>query len=73
MIIVFDLDDTLYQEMSYVQSGLKAVANEMAEKYNLDSNVIYKEALDILEKSGRGLLYKARSSKTCFNLSTSLS
>ncbi len=54
MIIVFDLDDTLYQEISYVQSGLKAVANEIAKKYNLDSNVIYKEALDILEKSGRG-------------------
>jgi putative hydrolase of the HAD superfamily len=54
LIIVFDLDDTLYQEISYVQSGLKAVANEIAKKYNLDSNVIYKEALDILEKSGRG-------------------
>ncbi len=29
MILVFDLDDTLYEERSYVESGLRAVAAEM--------------------------------------------
>ncbi len=57
MIIVFDLDDTLYQEITYVQSGLKAVANEIAKKYNMDSNIIYKDALITLEKSGRGQVF----------------
>ena len=29
MIIVFDMDDTLYPEISYVESGFRAVAKNV--------------------------------------------
>jgi putative hydrolase of the HAD superfamily len=57
LIIVFDLDDTLYQEITYVKSGLKAVADEIAEKYKMNSKVVYRDSLLILEKSGRGKIF----------------
>lgn len=57
MIIVFDLDDTLYQEITYVKSGFKVVADEMARKYDLDSEVIYRDALLLLDRSGRGHIF----------------
>ena len=57
MIIVFDLDDTLYQEITYVKSGFKVVVDEMARKYDLDSEVIYRDALLLLDRSGRGHIF----------------
>lgn len=54
MIVVFDLDDTLYEEMSYVRSGFDAVAREVAERWNVD----FEEARRVLDTSlqndGRG-------------------
>ena len=57
MIIVFDLDDTLYKEITYVKSGFKVVADEIARKYDLDSEVIYRDALLLLDRSGRGHIF----------------
>jgi putative hydrolase of the HAD superfamily len=57
LIIVFDLDDTLYQEITYVKSGLTAVSQDIASKYNLNQEMIYSEALSMLETFGRGHIF----------------
>ena len=57
MILVFDLDDTLYPELTYVYSGFKAVAKLLESEYNIpvaDSMTIM---LDELEKNGRGNVF----------------
>ncbi|WP_214515343.1 hypothetical protein, partial [Mycobacterium tuberculosis] len=35
MIVVFDLDDTLYDELTYVQSGFQAVAGYLRDTYGM--------------------------------------
>ena len=54
MILVFDLDDTLYEERSFVMSGFKAVANYMAEKNNLNIEDELNKLYRILNEKGRG-------------------
>ena len=36
MILVFDLDDTLYPEISYVKSGLREVSIFLNKNFNLN-------------------------------------
>ena len=46
MIISFDLDDTLYNEHSFVKSGFKAVSKYLFQKYSIPQ----KESYSFLEK-----------------------
>ena len=57
MILVFDLDDTLYDEMSYVRESFKLVAEFLSSKYNLPQNKVYNELLSYLETEGRGKVF----------------
>ena len=57
MILVFDLDDTLYDESTFVFSGFKAVARHLAEKFNLDFDQILMKLKDILDIQGRGAIF----------------
>lgn len=57
MILVFDLDDTLYEEKSYVISGFKAVATYISEKYNLNFESSLQIMLLELDKNGRGRVF----------------
>ena len=57
MILVFDLDDTLYDESTFVLSGFKAVASHVAEKFNLDFDQILIKLKDILDVQGRGTIF----------------
>ena len=41
MILVFDLDDTLYDELSYVRSGFWAVARYMEESYGIPGEKVF--------------------------------
>lgn len=54
MIVAFDLDDTLYRELDYVESGFRAVADYVSALYP----ITYREAHDFLirsmERNGRG-------------------
>jgi putative hydrolase of the HAD superfamily len=60
MIIVFDLDDTLYEEITYVRSGFKAVADYLSMIYKIDtSEKIYAELVQVLQKQGRGKVFDA--------------
>ena len=56
MIICFDLDDTLYDEISYVKSGFREISRYLygLSVFNLSENDIYLNLLTILEKNGRG-------------------
>jgi len=40
--IIFDLDNTLYNEIQFIFGGFKAVARYLASKYGFDVNEIYK-------------------------------
>ncbi len=57
MIIVFDLDDTLYDEITFVKSGFKEVSNFLEDITKEKSNLIYSELINILKKQGRGKIF----------------
>lgn len=59
MILVFDLDDTLYEERSYVLSGFRAVARWGALRIGQDEQESYEELLLLLESNGRGRIFNA--------------
>ena len=57
MIIVFDLDDTLYDEINYVKSGFKAVSNFLSENFNINKNEAFNIMIYELDKNGRGKIF----------------
>lgn len=57
MVLIFDLDDTLYSEASFVSSGLKAVGSYAAEYWGLDEVRSFEELELILNREGRGFVF----------------
>lgn len=55
--MIFDLDDTLYNERDFVYCGFKAVANYLGKEHGLNVNDIYNSTLDIFHKYGRGKIF----------------
>ena len=55
--IVFDLDDTLYPQVSYKRSGFKIVAQWLASRQNLNQSSILSELEDILTLYGPSYPY----------------
>lgn len=55
--IIFDLDNTLYPEETYVRSGFRAVARYLSEKYGYDFDDLFSKILDIFEEKGRGKVF----------------
>lgn len=56
-IFVFDLDDTLYNELSYVHSGFLAVAKFLKKVKNLPEKETFEQLEKILNKDGRGHVF----------------
>jgi len=56
-VIVFDLDDTLYDEIEFVKSGFYVVSKYFANKYNLQISDIYNLFVEELNKNGRGKIF----------------
>lgn len=56
-VVVFDLDDTLYEEMSYVLSGFRAVAGHLSAKYGLGRSQVYMRMREVLQAHGRGAVF----------------
>lgn len=56
-VIVFDLDDTLYDELSYVKSGFHEVASFIAKKYNVAEVETNKWMWSRLQTHGRGSIF----------------
>ena len=54
MIIVFDLDDTLYEEITYVKSGFMAVASFLALEHDINKSTLFRDFNRDLEKNPRG-------------------
>lgn len=59
MIVVFDLDDTLYDEIRYVESGFQAVASFAADRWGLNSTEVFEQLNHILARRGRGQVFDA--------------
>lgn len=59
MVLIFDLDDTLYEEATYVRSGFMAVARFLAPILGKDLNLLYDEMLKLLEQNGRGSVFNS--------------
>jgi putative hydrolase of the HAD superfamily len=57
MILIFDLDDTLYPERSYVDSGFRAVAARLFERYEWDAATSLATMNELLETEGRGAVF----------------
>ena len=57
MILVFDLDDTLYEEITYVKSGFKAVSDYLLKRSNIPKNESFNIMVKILELEGRGKIF----------------
>lgn len=55
--ILFDLDDTLYDEMEFVKGGFKAVSSYISRNNKVNQNAVYKLLLDVLERHGRGYTF----------------
>jgi len=53
MVIIFDLDDTLYEEMCYVKSGLNKVASHLSYLFKIKKKTIYNKLLKVLKENGR--------------------
>lgn len=57
MVLVFDLDDTLYDERTYVESGFRAVAAFGAAEFGWDAEASFKSLVTILNNDGRGKVF----------------
>lgn len=57
LILAFDLDDTLYDERSYVESGLRAVARHGRDRFGWDADRSFAEMIEILNAEGRGKVF----------------
>lgn len=57
MILIFDLDDTLYEEITYVKSGFKAVSDYLLKRFNIHKNESFNIMVEILELEGRGKVF----------------
>lgn len=57
MVIIFDLDDTLYDERSYVESGLKAVSRFGYSRFGWDADESFHFMIENLDCRGRGGIF----------------
>ncbi len=55
--VIFDLDNTLYDERQYVRSGFRAVSEYMAKKLQMNKDHLYRLLLSIFSKKGRGEVF----------------
>jgi putative hydrolase of the HAD superfamily len=57
MILVFDVDDTLYDELTFVLSGFKAVARHLQAQYDLPPARTQRLMRELLDEKGRGAIF----------------
>jgi putative hydrolase of the HAD superfamily len=55
--VLFDLDNTLYSEFSFVISGMRAVAAHLGQRFGLDPVKIAEGLLESLKSEGRGATF----------------
>jgi putative hydrolase of the HAD superfamily len=57
MILVFDLDDTLYDELTYVRSGFRAVAQWGENELGINAGRSFTLLSEIHDREGRGRIF----------------
>ena len=57
MIVVLDLDDTLYHEATYVDSGMRAVAAFLAPRLAVPPDALADDLRRVLARDGRGAVF----------------
>lgn len=55
--LLIDLDDTLYPERSYVESGFVEIANHLASKCSQPWHKLYDHMIHLLDSKGRGQIF----------------
>lgn len=55
--VLFDLDDTLYEEMTFVASGFWTVAAYLTDKFGMNKQEMFSAMMEILETEGRGKVF----------------
>ena len=55
--IIFDVDNTLYDERQYVRSGFRAVSEYMAETLELNKDQLFRMLMSTFLKRGRGEVF----------------
>ena len=55
--VIFDLDDTLYNEIEYVKQAFMNVAVYLSERYGVSSDKLYERMLELLNNDGRGRIF----------------
>lgn len=56
-VLIFDLDDTLYDEFQFVKGGFKAVASSLEEQFGWPQSSLYSEMIQLLTTMGRGRIF----------------
>jgi putative hydrolase of the HAD superfamily len=59
MIPIFDLDDTLYPELTFVHSGFQAVAEYLELNFGIASSDSFEFMLNSLKSDGRGAVFNS--------------
>jgi putative hydrolase of the HAD superfamily len=57
LTIIFDLDDTLYDERLYVESGLRAVAKFGKKEFGWNEGQSFRFMVEVLDREGRGAVF----------------
>jgi putative hydrolase of the HAD superfamily len=55
--VLFDLDDTLYPEHTFVESGFRAVASYLGTRYHQNADTLMQQMLATLHQKGRGSVF----------------
>lgn len=56
-VVVFDLDDTLYNEISFVHSGFKAVATYLSNHLSISADALLEDFKKAVDTQGRGKVF----------------
>lgn len=55
--MLFDLDDTLYEESAFVASGFQTVAAHLADRFGVDEQEAFSAMMAVLKAEGRGKVF----------------
>lgn len=64
--VIFDLDDTIYNEREFVNEGFKEVCMFLSQKYKVEKEVLFRETEEILNSFGRGKIFNILQQKYTF-------
>lgn len=55
--VIFDLDDTLYNENTYVEQAFMNVSVYLSKEYSISTDELHDKMIELLNKDGRGRIF----------------